>query len=197
MPRRWPPCSLTFTAGDSARERCQHRGMKDRLGAAHWSGIGLNSLAAGVLAVLGRTLQLAAAAVMLVALWPTVLALIGWLRTGFYLSPTPLNLAPGTARAAITATDWVVVRDVTLWLAGAHVLVSAIPATLLIWMAGLMVLALAQGRSGAARDILSRSLRDEYLVQQFLARYGRWLTLGLVMSALALGILLGWFSTRG
>jgi hypothetical protein len=171
--------------------------MKDRLGVAHWSAIGLNSLAAGVLAVLGRALQLAAAAVMLVALWPTVFALIGWLRTGFYLSPTPLNLAPGAARAAITATDWVVVREVTLWLAGVHVLVSAIPVTLLIWMAGLIVLALAQGRSGAARGILSRSLRDEYLAQQFLARYGRWLSLGLLMVAVTLGILFGWFSTGG
>jgi hypothetical protein len=171
--------------------------MKDRLGAAHWSAIGLNSVAAGGLTVLGRALQLAAALVMLVALWPTVSALIGWLRTGFYLNPTPLNLAPGAARAAITATDWVVVRDVTLWLAGAHVLVSAIPAALLIWMAAIMVLALAEGRSGAARGILSRSLRDEYLAEQFLGRYGRWLTLGLVMVAVAAGILLGWLSTRG
>jgi hypothetical protein len=77
------------------------------------------------------------------------------------------------------------------------VLVSAIPATLLIWMAGLIVLALAQGRSGAARGILSRSLRDEYLAQEFLARYGRWLSLGLLIVAVALGILFGWLSTRG
>lgn len=170
--------------------------MKERLGAADWSVIGLNAMAAGLLAACGRLLQVAAVAVLVLGLWPTLSGLLAWLRTGVYINPTPMDFAPGTARAVITATEWVVVRDILIWFAGTHVLLSAIPAALVVALAGLILLRLAEGRLGSARDVLSRSLRDEYLATGFLARNRRRLAAVALAAAIAAGTLLGWIATR-
>lgn len=170
--------------------------MKERLGAAEWSAIGLNAAAAGLLAAFGRLVQVAAVAVLVLGLWPTIAGLLGWLRTGVYVNPTPMDFAPTLTRTVIAATDWVIVRDILVWLAGAHVLLSVVPLALLIALAGMVLLRAAEGRLGSARDVLSRSVRDEYLATGFLARNRRWLAAASLAGAISAGVLLGWLATR-
>ena len=161
--------------------------MKDRLGIADWAAVIVNAAGGSVVALLGRVIQGLAVAVLILALWPTLTAVLAWLEFGAWVVPTPMSIAPETARAVAASTDWIVVRDALAWLATHHVLWIGLPLAVLAWVLGRVIVAVGKTRHGRAGDIVSLSLRDEYVLREM---WGRWrprlvlaLAVGLVVAA--------------
>ncbi len=164
--------------------------MKERLTAADWAAVAGNRLAGTAVAFAGRLVQITAGLILLATLWPTVAAVITWLKTSVWTTPTLLDLAPGTTRAVASAIDWVIFHRLWVWFAEHHVLWLGLPAALLVGLVGTALVAAGSARRGRAADILSTSLRDEYRVQQARERWGpRLRVLGTVVLALALILL--------
>lgn len=161
--------------------------MKERLGAADWLAVVANSGAGSLAVAAGRVVQLIAAGIVLLASWPTLGAVVAWLRTGGWSVPTPMSLAPEAARRAATSTDWVIFQDVLAWLAVHHVLWTALPAAILVGLLGTGIVALGQRQRGRASDIVSTSLRDEYRVRQAWARWRPRLVFA-ILAAVVLGV---------
>jgi len=170
--------------------------VKERLGIADWMAVVVNAAGGSVIALLGRAIQGLGLGVLVLALWPTLAAAVSWLKFGAWVIPTPMSIAPETARAVAASTDWVVVRTVLAWLAAHHVLWTGLPLALLVWALGQAVVAVGRTRSGRAGDIVSLSLRDEYVLRETWARWRPRLVATLAVSLLlALGIL-AWVSAN-
>jgi hypothetical protein len=159
--------------------------LKDRLGAGDWVRAGVHAGAGTLVAVVGRAIQAVAAGLAVLALWPTLGTVVTWLKTGAWVTPTPLTLAPETARGVAGSTDWVVLQAVLVWLAGHHVLFTAVPVVAVLALAGSAVVAAGQNRAGRAGDIVSASLADEYRLQQGWARWRPRLLFLLAVGAIA------------
>lgn len=160
--------------------------MKERLGFSDWLGVVANAGAGSLVILTGRLVQIAGVAVLVLALWPTLAAVVTWLKTGAWVVPTPMSLAPDLARRIAGSTDWVVVQAVLAWLAAHHVLWTAVPAAVVTGLAGTAVVRVGQARRGRAGDIVSLSLRDEYRVRETWARWRPRLIAILVIALLAL-----------
>lgn len=171
--------------------------MKERLGFGDWLGVIANAGTGSLTILLGRLVQAAAVLVVLLALWPTVLSFLGWLKTGGWVVPTPMNLDPDLARRVAGSTDWVVVQNFLVWLAGHHVLWTALPLAGLFALAGIAIVRTGQTRRGRAGDVVSTSLRDEYLLQESWRRWRPRLFAGfalLLLAGLGAGVYLVYFS---
>jgi hypothetical protein len=169
--------------------------MKERLDGGDWLAIVGHGLLSAVFEIAGRLLQALAVVAVLLGLWATVHSLLTWLKTGAYTGPTAFTTAPAASREVLAAIDWVVVRDACAWLGGVHVLVPVALAALLAAALAWPLLENARRQSGSARDVLSRSLRDEYLAEEFMKRHRRRLVAGLLGLGLVAGLLLAWLGT--
>ena len=166
--------------------------MKERLTARDWTAMAGNRLAGSGIVAIGRLVQLLAVVILLLALWPTVGAVLTWLKTSVWTTPTPLDLAPQATRAVAAAVDWVVVHRLWVWFAEHHILWLALPVVALVGLAGTGLVSAGQTRSGRAADILSTSLRDEYRVQQAWERWQPRLRVLAVLGILVLALLAAW-----
>lgn len=145
--------------------------MKERLGFSDWLSVAANAGTGSFVALIGRLVQIVGVIVLLVALWPTLAAVVTWLKTGAWIVPTPISLAPDLARRIAGSTDWVMVQAVLAWLAAHHILWTATPAAVVTGLAGTALVRLGQARRGRAADIVSLSLQDEYRVRETWARW--------------------------
>ena len=169
--------------------------MKDRLGIADWMAVVVNAAGGSMVALLGRAIQGLGVGVLAVALWPTLAALVSWLKSGIWVVPTPIGIAPEMARAVAASTNWVVVQNVLAWLAGHHVLWTGLPLAILAWALGQAIVAVGRTRTGRAGDIISLSLRDEYVVRETWNRWRPRLVLILVFGLLVAVGMLAWLSS--
>lgn len=138
---------------------------------ADWMAVIVNAAGGSVVALLGRAIQVLALVVLALTLWPTLAAVVAWLRSGAWVVPTPMNVSPETARAVAGSTDWVIVQNVLVWLAGHHVLWTGLPLAVLVGLFGHAVVSIGRTRQGRAGDIVSLSLRDEYVLRE---TWNRW-----------------------
>ena len=157
--------------------------MKERLGFGDWLAVAAHGAAGTLIAALGRVLQVAGVGVLLAGLWPTLAALVSWLKTGAWTMATPMSLAPELSRRVVGATEWVVVREGLSWLAMHHVLWTLLPAAILVFLAGSGTVAHGRAEAGRAADVLSQSLRDEYRLRE---GWGRWRPRLVALAAVAL-----------
>jgi hypothetical protein len=145
--------------------------VKDRLGIADWTAVVVNAAGGSVVALLGRAIQVLALAVLALVLWPTLAGIAGWLKFGTWVVPTPMSVSPEAARAVAASTDWVTVQDLLVWLAGHHVLWTGLPLAALVALVGQAFVSVGSTRRGRAGDIVSLSLRDEYILRESWARW--------------------------
>ena len=82
-----------------------------------------------------------------------------------------MSVSPEAARAVAASTDWVIVQDVLVWLASHHVLWTGLPVAALVALVGQALVSVGRTRRGRAGDIVSLSLRDEYVLRESWARW--------------------------
>jgi len=163
---------------------------------ADWTAVIVNAAGGSVVALLGRAIQVLALAVLALTLWPTLAAVVAWLRFGAWAVPTPMSVSPETARAVAASTDWVIVQDVLVWLAGHHVLWTGLPLAALVGLLGQAIVSVGRTRQGRAGDIVSLSLRDEYVLRETWNKWRPRLLLIIAVGVIAAAGALVYFSSR-